>query len=250
MGSADLGALGIVLALRGMWLLGFIGLHPFAVHIVNFNLDSLDYGVSAAAELSRETYDRIDKTADVVYYLAALWYCLGHLGDLWYARYMVPFLAWRIIGNIVFIATLEHFVLIIFPNVFQPLFALYTFLDLIQVDAYVRDTQWLNGILIGLIAALKFGAEVLMHGSETDESGHLSPDDPLCGCDSAWAWLGSRAGLLVCLLLVSIYVGLVRVANYDPKQQPEVTIRKQGWDKVPDSVRDSPFNLTPIVAGS
>lgn len=250
MGNSDVAALGLVVGLRGMWMLAFIGLHPFVVHLVNFNLDTLDFGVSVHANLERSAYDRLDKITDLVYYVAALSYCLGHLYELWYARYMVPFLAWRILGNLIFIATLEDFVLIIFPNVFQPLFALYTFLDLIQVDAWVRDTQPLNGILIGLITALKFGAEVLMHGSQADEEGHLSSDELMCHCTNGWAWLGERAGLLVCLLLLAIYVGLVRTANYDPPHRPEVKLRPQGWDRVPPSVHPSPFNLNPIVGGT
>ena len=241
--------LGFVLTLRVIWILTFIVLHPFVIHVINFQLDSMDFDVSVHIGLSRDTYDRIDKVADLAYYLGALLYLLVHLEDLWYAKYTVPFLAYRMVGNLIFIGTLDNFILIIFANVFQLLFFLYTFLDLIQYDAYLRDTQYLNAVIIAIVTAIKFVWEGFMHGDQNKEN--PADDESVCRCENAWDWLADRVVLLGIALLFALYIGFIRVANYNPPRPAPFSLKQEGWDRVPAGGSDpekSPFNLNPIVS--
>ena len=245
-GAIDLTALGFVAMLRVVWVLTFLAFHPFVVHIVNFNLDSLDFGVAVHLELTRDQYDRVDKTTDLVYYLGALVYLLVHWRDLWYARYCVPFLAFRIAGNVLFIASLEYAFLIVFANIFQLLFFVYTFLDLIQVDAYLRDTPWLNGLVIGLVAAVKWALEGVMHGDIDDEEQPVD-DDATCRCDTGWEWIGDRAFLLVAYLILALYIVFTRSANYSPARSPVSQLKSAGWDLKNGGGNPftSPYNIGP-----
>lgn len=226
-GAVDLTALGFVATLRVVWMLTFIAFHPFVVHVVNIHLDSIDGGISTHLELSRDEYERLDKGLDLLYYIAAVSYCFVHLKDLWYARIMVPFLLWRIIGNILFIITLDSSILIIFPNVFQLLFGLYTFLDLIQVDVWIRDTNWLNALLIIIITFVKIIIEWFHHNEELPPP---KDDETICRCENGWEWLASRTALLVTVIALAMYIGFTRVANYNPARNPPNPVKPPGWD--------------------
>jgi hypothetical protein len=226
---ADLGALVLVGIVRVLWAFSYIALHPFAVHLANFQLDWLDGGVAAQMDLSRTQYEYVDKSLDLYYYIVVLIYLSVNVYELWYAKYGIAFLVWRIVGNIIFLITLEPFVLVIFANVFQLFFLLYTFLDIIQVDAYVRDTPLLNGGLLAIVTAIKYVAEGLFHDEVLPDP---ADDDHICQCDTAWLWLESYLWGTVIILVFAMYIGLTHVANFAPPRKPQFPHKPMGWDLV------------------
>lgn len=223
----DIGALVLVGVLRLIWPISYIGLHPFSVHMLNIYFDWLDGGVAGNLGLSRNNYEYVDKSLDLYYYLASGAYLLTVRKNLWYANAALVFLAWRIIGNIIFLATLQPPVLIVCPNVFQLFFTLYTFLDVIRVDAYIRDTPMLHGGLMAMLVILKIGTEGGFHDEVLPD---LADDEHICKCNTAWLWLEQFLFITLILLVFALFIGMTRVANYIPPRKPPFTLPPMGED--------------------
>lgn len=116
---------------RYLWIIvGFLWLHPFAVVFgAGFIFDTPDLEFFVLTGKSREFYDRTDKLADLAFHIAAGIYYTYFWKQLWYARIIAPFFWWRVIGNIIFLITLEGWALIVFPNVGEILMWFFSILD-------------------------------------------------------------------------------------------------------------------------
>ena len=130
---------GLIVAgiLRVVWYSTFWFLHPFVVHVINFFVDDIDFEawLLATGGEDRAFYDRWDKAFDLGYYISAILFLSWFADQLWYAKWVLPFLVYRVFGNIVFLITLDYLFLEIFPNVFSLLFFYFTALDFWGIDS-------------------------------------------------------------------------------------------------------------------
>jgi len=149
--------------------------HPFASWVMAVASDHVDYFVwiSGNHSFDRVFYNILDKIFDTTFYVAVALYLFYWWRELWYGRWIVFWFVYRIAGNILFMAfggTMRVFQ-VIFPNVGETLFIIYTFLDVIRVDRRIEHNLGANiGITIGAVV-WQLGSEFLRHISKLADEG-------------------------------------------------------------------------------
>jgi hypothetical protein len=97
---------------------------PFVGALGNYVLDSIDGDVLLELGLSDETYQTIDKTADLFSYVVML-----GVGQRWRIKNLIALLfVYRAIGQGLYFVTRDEKVFLVFPNFLEPLVLVYTFL--------------------------------------------------------------------------------------------------------------------------
>jgi len=184
---------------RVAWNLLFLtSAHPFIIGVGGLLLDGVDVDIIRdGTELTSIQYQLVDKGLDVVGTIAATFYFIYYWRRLWYGRIVVPFLIYRTIGVIVFLAVRERFILAIFPDVGGLLFLFYTGLDIVRLDYTVRHNLATFIILVVFIP-FKVASEVLHHV-------FINP---------------SPIFILLFLVGLVIYIGWFMKANFDTKPFP------------------------------
>ncbi len=144
---------------------------PFVAGWANFVLDSIDGDLLIPAGLSDAVYQPLDKAADWVTYLCIfLW---GRSKPI--RREIIATFALRTVGQALFFATNNEFLLFCFPNLLEPLFLVYVTIarfrgwDRVH-DIYRRRLVW---IWVGILL-YKFKDEYFTHVSNTDRTELLS----------------------------------------------------------------------------
>lgn len=154
------GSIAIIVA-RVLWGgLFFVGLHPAIVHITSIILDGGRAESDAIGSLGN--YQKIDKIIDLIYELILGGFLIYIFRYLWYARYVLPFIVFRWFGVITFLVTGDIFWLAIFPDVPSTLFLVFTILDIVQLDHFIR-TRWRIIIVIILIIIFQVVKEINHH---------------------------------------------------------------------------------------
>ncbi len=160
------GSIAIIIA-RVLWgFLFFAGLHPSIVHITSLILDR-GREESDAIKDSLGNYQFFDKIIDLIYEIILGGFLIYVLNKLWYARYVLPFIVIRWFGIITFLVTGDTFWLAIFPDVPSTLFLVFTILDLVQLDHFIR-TRW--RIIVVIILTIIFQVVKEMHHHVTPEN--------------------------------------------------------------------------------
>lgn len=130
--------------------------HPFMIHIVAIGLDSVDASIiRGLGNADSELYQQLDKVSDMLYYIATLVWLLIYYKKIWYSYFFVIFLSFRIIGNVIFIATNFRPILAIFPDFFSLFFGIVTFYDLAG-----RDTFLQNNFVLSISFIFNFGIQI------------------------------------------------------------------------------------------
>ncbi len=195
-----------------LWVLfSYIWLHPFSVHVFQTILDASNFSAWQITGESRLLYNYADRSTDLLYYLVSLAYATYFFRELWYLKWVIPFLVIRIIGNAAYLPTLEESLLVFFPNVFGLLFTIYTALDLLKLDHHLRKRLWLNLLLIIASVAIKIYTEIHLHVVRKVDSEPRDPDFP-----NIWNLFELRLDCLLVLLLFVVYVGMTSFPNFEP----------------------------------
>jgi len=147
-------------------VIGLFWIHPFAVVLMSMLADYVDFPVRLhCANDVFQLYETFDKVGDSVYYVAIICYLLFWRGHLWYWIWIVWAVLYRLVGNILFLATGSQYNLffVFFPNVGEYLFIVYVFMDYLRVDQRVKDKTWANWVIFASVTAFKIATETGMH---------------------------------------------------------------------------------------
>lgn len=174
----------IIIAIRYVWNITFLWFHPLIVVLGTLVWDSIDRTFFSFTDKTVDVYQLNDKAADLSFYVASLIYFAWFWKELWYAKFITIAMAYRIIGNILFLATQNQSFLFWFANVGEVYLWFYSGLDFglplpdIRLDRWLKERKWTNAIALTLLAVLKFGLEYRMWGGK----GELSDIDlaPVC----------------------------------------------------------------------
>ncbi len=161
-----------------LWPLAYLWLHPFSVVAYQAVLDMSNFSAWQISGTPRAVYNYADRGTDLWFYVWSLAYLLYWRRELWYAWWTIPFVVFRIVGNIVYLATFDEAWLLAFPNVFEFLFLAYTLLDVLRIDRYVRRRPWLHGLVLAVAVAAKIAFEVVMHGLARNDEREADPEFP------------------------------------------------------------------------
>ncbi len=194
-----------------LWPVTYLWLHPFSVLAYQIALDMSNFSAWQISGTPRAVYNYADRGTDLWFYVWSLAYLWYWRRELWYARWTIPFIAFRIVGNIVYLATFDEQWLLAAPNVFEFLFLAYTLLDVLRLDRYVRRRAWLHGLVLAVAVAAKIGFEVVMHGVVRADEMEPDPAFP-----NIWNRFDSRIDVLVWLLLFVVVLGAVRWPSFVP----------------------------------
>lgn len=172
----------------------FIPVHPFIIHLGENLIDATDIEVIRfTQDISYNDYHRYDKIFDGIYTIALTIYLLVLYKKFWFARWVVPFGFVRIIGLIVYESTNNRLFLVIFPDFFNELAAIFFFLDFVRLDHIFRRVKYVVILLVGVIIT-KLMQEIQHHTS----------------IDNGWL-LAPYRGFIIVLIFA---VGFFRVPNF------------------------------------
>lgn len=173
-------------------------------------LDSSNFSAWQISGEPRSVYNYADRGTDLAYYVASFLYSIYFVRELWYLKWVIPFIFYRIIGNIIYLSTLIELFLAIFPNIFGPLFLVYTLLDLLKLDHYIKNKPLWNIILIVVVSAIKITTEIIQHVIIKSDETERDPDFP-----NIWSRGSIRLDCLVMLLFFVLYVGLTAFPSFE-----------------------------------
>lgn len=202
---------------RYTWNLSFLWLHPLAVYAGSVLLDWMDFYFYLLTGENRDFYDRTDKAADALFYLAGAIYYTYFWHQLWYARYIAPFFFYRLLGNIIMIVTLANWVPIVFPNVGGLLMLFFSVLDYFPLHAasHRRWDRWWK-VRIGwtvfavlLLVVLKVVMEWVMWG----DGNSVVPEPRCASIYICWTILGVPLLMFVFFATLASYW---RHPNFEP----------------------------------
>ena len=193
-----------------LWNFSYMWLHPFCVVAFQLTLDTSNFSAWQISGEPRVVYNYADRGTDLAYYVASLFYSIYFVRELWYLKWVIPFAFYRIIGNIIYLSTLNELFLAIFPNIFGPLFLVYTLLDLLKLDHYIKIRFVWNVILVVVISGIKIAAEIYLHVISKKDEIERDPDFP-----DVWSRTALRLDCLVWLLFFVLYVGLTVFPSFE-----------------------------------
>ena len=152
-------------AVRLAW--NFLYLTPFNTLAINVGAIALDLADGEILDTDDPNYQRFDKAVDIGWLAAWALYLWWWRRAYWYWLWVVPWLLFRILGNVLFVSITpeKRFLLAIFSNVGEPLsltWQLWDWLYLTEVYPAVRSL----GAKIAYTAvavAFQVGKEVMHH---------------------------------------------------------------------------------------
>lgn len=175
----------IILAVAIRFLYPFIllaNLHPLPIHLIAQVLDRLDFQlIEGNGGVSNETYQLYDKMNDAFYYFAVLLWLYVYRKKLWYSKVFIPLLAFRLVGNFLFLVIGLYFenirlLLVIFPDLFTWFYALVTLYDLAKADDFLRKPIYFTLIFLTNIGFTVW-AEVGRHSGDPTRNVGLSTQE-------------------------------------------------------------------------
>jgi hypothetical protein len=192
-------------------IVAYLWLHPFSVLAFQIALDNSNFSAWQISGTERVVYNYADRATDLVFYAATIAYLWYFVRELWYARWLLPWVAFRAVGNVAYLATLFEPLLAVFANVSEVLMLAYTLLDLLRLDHHVRRRAWLHALLIAVAIGVKVASEIVLHVvRRVDEQ----PPEP--GFPDVWTRFGLRIDVLLLLLFFVVYVGLTAFPSFEP----------------------------------
>lgn len=210
----------LLVSVRFLWNLSFLGLHPLVVVLVADLLDSKDAVFYIfTGQSDKILYDMVDKAADLVFYLSAFMFYFYFRKELWYARILAYAFLFRSVGNVIFLISVgtARWVPIAFPAVAMPWMLLYSFLDYgfrlrnydQRWDGWLRSRPVVNVLVLLVILALWVTKEVLQWSD-----GNAGPPDDFCS--TPVICMGLILPLFGVLILFGIYMGVDRAVHFNP----------------------------------
>ncbi len=194
-----------------MWILfSYVWLHPFCVHVFQVMLDNSNFSAWQLTGEPRTLYNYADRGTDLLYYVVSLAYALYFVRQLWYLKWVLPFIAYRIIGNVLYLIFWDEILFVVFPNVFGTLFFFYTLLDILKLDGYVRYNFFLHGIVLLASLGISLAAEIQLHLIRMVDSDPPDPDFP-----DIWSTFSIRLDCLLVLFAFVVYVGLLAFPSFE-----------------------------------
>ncbi len=195
-----------------MWILfSYVWLHPFCVHVFQVMLDNSNFSAWQLTGEPRTLYNYADRGTDLLYYVVSFAYALYFVRQLWYLKWVLPFIAYRIVGNTLYLILWDEILFVVFPNVFGTLFFFYTLLDILKLDGYVRYNFFLHGIVLISSLAISLAAEIRLHLIRMVDSDPPDPDFP-----DIWSTFSIRLDCLLVLFAFVVYVGLLAFPSFEP----------------------------------
>lgn len=141
----------------------FMWVNPFVVAIIAELLDAPDYVLIMNAKLgNHEKYQKIDKALDF-YYLSILFI----FSIIWGNVLLIGLFIFRLIGFLIFAVTQKRVIFVLFPNVFEWVFNVYSYAYTYDISLVETFDNNLLYILIPIII-LKMGVELYIHYFQFD----------------------------------------------------------------------------------
>jgi len=126
----------------------------------------------------------------------------------WVQFLVVLFLAWRIVGNITMLITLETWIPLVFPNFGQSILLFYSMFDFFHWTEYIYDKAGWNILLVVLAVALKLWQEFSIWYNYDG----LGPPE----CNSVQLCLGVWYMPALSFFVVAVWAGVVRLPDWLP----------------------------------
>lgn len=198
---------------RLLWCLSFFFIHPLFALVGSISPDLLDAsGLWYWMPLNHAFYEQSDKVVDALHLLAGAVFFWRFRGVLWYARWMVGFAVFRIVGNVLFLAVrADERLFIVFPNVFDTLLLVFGLLDVARVARRVRCSLPAQVAIVALVSALTIGRELVMHLFFAWDGAKYAVVGAGCGPDIGKEIWGT---LLACVLCA--YAGATTWPDFAP----------------------------------
>lgn len=150
--------------------------YPILSTFLSIITDTIDGDIFQRARVKQKTYQLVDKTLDVYWYIFIIIFSFhGEFGHVLFLLFI-----FRLVGNLLYYILKDRHIFIFFPNIFEPFFCVYV-LSL--------RISWLHVLLEGenlfitmlIITVLKIINEVIIHGIRVDMT------DLLTGKKTQWA---------------------------------------------------------------
>lgn len=131
---------------------------PLAGLLMSNLLDLVDFSLLA----SEPAYQSVDKLLDT-YYLSLLLTALPGQADRRLSRLLIGLFAWRMTGVGLLLATGQESILLLFPNLFEPLMAFYLLFRLITGRTRLLHGRRQTATIIAALLVPKLIQEYLLH---------------------------------------------------------------------------------------
>lgn len=154
----------LIILLRFTCVAAFFVFHPFTAYLIGFFLDMIDGPIyKHYLKIKPMAAQRLDKALDVWLYSAAIFFAV-----FFHDRIFVPFLIglylYRVIGQVLFLATADRVFLMIFMNFFEIFYLFFYFLDFLgQFELLKTVSPMFLYPLFLLVVGLKLQHELALH---------------------------------------------------------------------------------------